>query len=588
MTTLADATTTRYSGDYRIDALLGSFVNWNYLTPVAGHAAGAIYFSFAIDATVAAQAETGQPQSFNADQQQAARAILAYCSSVTGIVFVETDSASLADLHFAADNLDANTAGLYKGSWQGERYQDTLSSFSGEGYVFLDNSEFSRLNAAPRAGTQGYQTLLHEIGHALGLQHPFEGTVRLPAAEDDSNHTVMSYTDRDAAKSVFQSYDLLALNWIYGGDGIGGHWGANGDQGQSTDIHAATAMAGDHAGPSVLAVGPVGGSGTRIAVSTSVTLYFNELLQRGSGDITLRTTSGLTVASYGPASTALKISGSTVTLPAGSLPYAATDYVLEIPSDALHDLAGNPMPASYSRPISSQGTAAIPLWKTGTAGPDTLFGGQGEDELDGLAGNDTFTGGNGSDRLDGGAGIDTVVYAYWERNKYLVHKWGADWQVAGGIYKSGLDTLHDVERLRFYDISLAVDLEGHAGTAARLIGALFGRDMLKDRTIVGIGIGLLDGGQDATAVAALALGTDAFAALAGSHSNSDFVNWVGHNVLGAPLPAAMAKSYVAMLDSGQATQAGLAVMAAGTEALAVQIDLAGLSATGIEYLPWSG
>lgn len=586
--TITDATTARLSGDYRIDALLGNFVNWNYLTPVDGHPAGTLFFSFAIDNAVKDEAPAHSPLAFNVDQQQATRAILAYCSSVTGIAFVETDSASLADLHFANDDLPANTTGLYQGNWQGDRIADLLLSFSGEGYIFLDDADFRLVNIAPRAGTRAYETLLHEIGHALGLHHPFDGTTRLPAAEDDNNHTVMSYTDTGTRKSVFQSYDLMALNWIYGGDGLGGHWGANSEQGQSTEIHAATGMADDHAGPGVLAVRPISGSSMFVDEATPITLYFDEALQRGSGDIVLRTTSGLTVATYGPGSPALKISGSTITLPAGILTYPATNYVLEIPADALHDLAGNPMPATYTRSMSSQGTAAIPIWKTGTAGPDTLFGGHGEDTIDGLAGDDTIRGGNGSDKLDGGAGIDTVVYDWWSHDGFFVRKWGPNWQVAGILYKKGLDSLYNIERLSFADINLALDVNGHSGTAAKLIGALFGRDMLKDRTIVGIGIGLLDGGQDATAVAALALGTDAFAALAGSHSNSDFVNWVGHNVLGAPLPAAMAKSYVAMLDSGQATQASLAVMAAETAELAAQIDLAGLSSTGIEYVPWSG
>ena len=30
-------------------------------------------------------------------------------------------------------------------------------------------------------GSEGYAALLHEIGHALGLKHPFEGDIRLDA-----------------------------------------------------------------------------------------------------------------------------------------------------------------------------------------------------------------------------------------------------------------------------------------------------------------------------------------------------------------------------------------------------------------------
>lgn len=41
----------------------------------------------------------------------------------------------------------------------------------------------------------GRSTIVHELGHALGLTHPFEGASILSASEDHSANTVMSYTD---------------------------------------------------------------------------------------------------------------------------------------------------------------------------------------------------------------------------------------------------------------------------------------------------------------------------------------------------------------------------------------------------------
>ncbi|MCI3132704.1 M10 family metallopeptidase C-terminal domain-containing protein [Phenylobacterium aquaticum] len=43
--------------------------------------------------------------------------------------------------------------------------------------------------------SEAYLTLLHEIGHALGLKHPFEGSSVLPDDYDTTRYTVMSYTD---------------------------------------------------------------------------------------------------------------------------------------------------------------------------------------------------------------------------------------------------------------------------------------------------------------------------------------------------------------------------------------------------------
>lgn len=44
--------------------------------------------------------------------------------------------------------------------------------------------------------TSSYEILLHEVGHALGLKHPFESP-KLPARFDTTTYTVMSYTAED-------------------------------------------------------------------------------------------------------------------------------------------------------------------------------------------------------------------------------------------------------------------------------------------------------------------------------------------------------------------------------------------------------
>jgi hypothetical protein len=39
-----------------------------------------------------------------------------------------------------------------------------------------------------------WDTIDHELGHGLGLKHPFEKDPVMPSEDDNTNHTVMSYT----------------------------------------------------------------------------------------------------------------------------------------------------------------------------------------------------------------------------------------------------------------------------------------------------------------------------------------------------------------------------------------------------------
>jgi hypothetical protein len=46
-----------------------------------------------------------------------------------------------------------------------------------------------------RVGAYNYESLIHEIGHALGLKHPFEGSSVLPLNLDSELYTIMSYNE---------------------------------------------------------------------------------------------------------------------------------------------------------------------------------------------------------------------------------------------------------------------------------------------------------------------------------------------------------------------------------------------------------
>ena len=100
--------------------------------------------------------------------------------------------------------------------------------------VTLGNSSVLSINGAPMLmqfipdegpyQTGGFErgTIMHEIGHAFGLKHPFEGTPTLSGLEDNARYTIMSYdswTDRQGRPvepATPQLYDIQAIQYLYG------------------------------------------------------------------------------------------------------------------------------------------------------------------------------------------------------------------------------------------------------------------------------------------------------------------------------------------------------------------------------------
>ena len=100
-------------------------------------------------------------------------------------------------------------------------------------FLWLDNriSIFST-HTNPAPGTSGFDTLLHEIGHALGLKHPYEvdlgNNATLSSGVDNDQYTVMSYNNHpgvfnggttDSLTVGLETpmlYDLIAITHLYG------------------------------------------------------------------------------------------------------------------------------------------------------------------------------------------------------------------------------------------------------------------------------------------------------------------------------------------------------------------------------------
>lgn len=227
----SDIETILTSGLNSIDALLDSGPGWNFLTPSRHF----LLYTFSISSGLEA-GQFGQ-QAFSSAQQNATRTALNEISTLTGIEFRETNNGNSTDIHFCMQDLsDPSTSGLC--SWKynyATDGQSNITQYAAEAYVYLDNQEWLTQNSNLTVGGEGYETLLHEIGHALGLKHPFEtileNTQVLPNSKDNTANTLMSYTQTGGPYTTFNAFDMAALNWIYGGDGLGGELGINSNQG---------------------------------------------------------------------------------------------------------------------------------------------------------------------------------------------------------------------------------------------------------------------------------------------------------------------------------------------------------------------
>jgi hypothetical protein len=210
--------------------------------------------------------------------------------------------------------------------------------------------------------------------------------------------------------------------------------------------------------------------------------------------------------------------------------------------------------------------------------PITIADRNGSQLMRTFAGNDVVFDANhaAAASIDGGLGLDTTVYS-GRRTDYAVDRTANGFSVDGaGLH----DNLKNIERLQFSDGKIALDLDGHAGTVAKFIGAVFGAASVQNATYVGIGLSLLDAGQSEDAVMQLALN----ARLGAGASNAAVVSMLYENLVGSPIAAAALTAYTDQIARGDITQVGLARMAADLSLNTDHIGLTGLAASGLGYV----
>jgi hypothetical protein len=211
----------------------------------------------------------------------------------------------------------------------------------------------------------------------------------------------------------------------------------------------------------------------------------------------------------------------------------------------------------------------------GTAGDDFLQSTDRLPMLRGLAGDDVLQGRAGQ--------VDMAIY-HGMLSDFVLSTDNKITRLTDLQGNEGTDVLRDIERISFSDVHLALDLDGHSGMVAKILGAVFGQSAVSNQAYVGIGLSLLDGGMGYESLVALALGVQ----LGEVSTSAQVVDLLYSNVVGSPPDAETKQYYMGLLDSGQHTMASLGVLAAETELNQANIDLVGLMQSGLVYLPFEG
>ncbi|NJM30422.1 MAG: serine 3-dehydrogenase [Rhizobiales bacterium] len=341
------------------DNLLRAGVSWT--TPTV---------TYGFPSSAPSWAASGEGPGFSAfaeSQKVAARLAMSLWDDLAAVDFAE--SAGATQITFQNTTTDIGYAhAYYPGGW------------SGAGSIWLNptyNSTYGTNDlVTPTVGKWGFNTYVHEIGHALGLDHPNDyppGATYAANAlyqQDSIQYTVMSY---------------------FSASNTGADWIAANNQSYSPQ----TPMLHD-----VLAIQAL--YGVETTTRTGNTIYgFGSNADRSVYNFAANAHPVLTIWDAGGIDT-LNLSGfstaSRINLNAGA--YSDCDGMTMNIAIAFNCFIENATGGSGNDTIT--GNALANLLKA-NAGNDTILGGDGNDILDG---------GTGSDSLQGGNGIDTADYRF--------------------------------------------------------------------------------------------------------------------------------------------------------------------------------